>query len=178
MLTSLKLPLLSAYSDFFSSIIKASVISEGKLDEDQRTRIKIKELTEAYHVIVSEMREIAESKNQANWDIELNLRNLSFSIARLTISALLFDIWIRSGRRTDKETFIRWIAQEPLHKKREKTEKKEIRERKNWEEVRREEEEGRRRREEIRRLALDIDDMGRMRGVGERDGEGKLRPKF
>ena len=75
-----------------------------------------------------EMREIAESKSQSNmnWEIELNLRNLSFSIARLTISVLLFDVWIKSGRSTDKETFVRWIAQEPLYKKREKTERKEI----------------------------------------------------
>lgn len=127
---------------------------------------------------MSEMREIAENNNRSKWDTEHNLRNLSFSIARLTISTLLFEVWIRSGRSTDKETFIRWIAQEPLYKKREITERKEIRGKRDLMEARIVEEEEKKNKEEIRKLALDIDEMGRMRGVGERDREGKLRPKF
>lgn len=142
---------LEAYIKFFGMSFFNSTISGGQHEDDPFTRQSFIKMVKAYHEVVNDIKEILEKgiKNMA-----YNLRNLSFGIARVTIASLCLDISIKSGRKLDLEVFNRWVNMKELYE-RVPSDKS-----------------------NLRKLALDLDSNNKMRGVGDFDQNGKIRPKI
>ena len=142
---------LEAFIKFFGMNIFNSIVSEGKHEEDVDTRQSYIKLIKAYHEIINDIRKIL--KNGLK-EMAYNLRNLSFGIARITIASLCLDLAVKSGRKVDLEVFNRWVNMKELYQ-RVGTDKG-----------------------NLRKLALDLDSNNKARGVGDIDGQGKVRPKI
>lgn len=142
---------LHAYIKFFGLNFFNSTISEGKHEDDPLTRQSFIKMVKAYHEVVSDIQEILEKGMKT---MAYNLRNLSFGIARVTIASLFLDISIKSGRKLDVEVFNRWVQMKELYER------------------------GIRDKTHLRRIALDLDNNNKLRGVGDVDSNGKVRPKI